>query len=401
MKEDPNTKAPSLTETNTVSAYTDIEDSHEAGAYIAEKIYSGLQGQPPDVVILFASSTYDYKTLLRSVNDGTKSRLIVGCSSAGEFTNEIRGEASVSAIAIISDKMAFSAVLHKDLSKSIPTAAKKIVESFNGVDSIEYPYRTALILADALAGFTDMLIEQINLETAGTYQLFGGGAGDDAKFTHTEVFLGTETVSDAVVALEILSKKPVGIGVRHGWEPTGKQMRVTESRGMTVVSLNTISAVEVIQEYAAATNQEFNRNDPIPFFLHNVLGIYTPQGYKLRVPLAVDEDGSITCASDVPSGSIVSFMKTTSGSAVQAARDATEDALLQLNGNEVGGALVFDCVATRLRIGEAFDKEVQAVSETIPGVSFVGCNTYGQVSRVDGQFSGFHNCTAVVCILPR
>ena len=26
--------------------------------------------------------------------------------------------------------------------------------------------------------------------------------------------------------------------------------------------------------------------------------------------------------------------------------------------------------------------------------------SYGQIARADGQFSGFHNCTAVVCVLP-
>jgi len=31
---------------------------------------------------------------------------------------------------------------------------------------------------------------------------------------------------------------------------------------------------------------------------------------------------------------------------------------------------------------------------------FVGCNTYGQIARAEGQFGGFHNCTAVVCVLP-
>lgn len=394
-------KEQSITGTKTVSAHTAIDDSQQAGVYIAEKIREDLNGASPDVVILFTSSSYDYKTLLKAVNDGTKARILVGCSSAGEFTNEIRGESSVSAIALKSDDMAFSASMHKGLSKSIPAAAKKIVSSFSGVDDVDYPYRTALVLADALAGYTDMLIEQINIQTGGTYQLFGGGAGDDAKFTHTEVFLGTESFSDAVVVLEILSKKPVGIGVRHGWTPASEPMRVTEVKGTTVVSLNTIPAVEVIEDYAASTKQEFNRKNPIPFFLHNVLGIVTPQGYKLRVPLAVSEDGSINCASDIPMGSLVCFMKTSSDSAILAAREATKDALLQLNGNEVGGALVFDCVATRLRIGKSFDRELQAISETIPGASFVGCNTYGQVSRVDGQFSGFHNCTAVVCVLPK
>lgn len=387
--------------TDTVSTYTDIVDSKKAGEFIAEKVQAAFRGKPADVIILFASSTYDYTTLLKAVNEKANPKILVGCSSAGEFTNEVRGDSSVSAIAIRSDEIAFAAGLSKNLSDDVEGAAKGVVSAFNGIHSTDYPYHTALILTDALAGYTDTLIDKINSLTAGIYQLFGGGAGDDAKFERTEVFFGEESVTDAVVALEMLSKKPIGIGVRHGWTPASDPIRVTESDGMKLISLNSIPAIEVIEEHAKATNQEFDRNNPIPFFLHNVLGIQSPQGYKLRVPLSIHGDGSVSCASDIPTGSIVCFMKTTAESAAKAAREATEGALLQLNGNEPSTALVFDCVATRLRIGEEFDTELQAIADTLPHTNFVGCNTYGQVSRVDGQFSGFHNCTAVVCVFPR
>jgi hypothetical protein len=39
------------------------------------------------------------------------------------------------------------------------------------------------------------------------------------------------------------------------------------------------------------------------------------------------------------------------------------------------------------------------VAESLAGAPFVGCNTYGQIARSDSQFSGFHNCTAVVLAL--
>ena len=64
------------------------------------------------------------------------------------------------------------------------------------------------------------------------------------------------------------------------------------------------------------------------------------------------------------------------------------------------GALFFDCVATRLRLGDAFHFELGMVAELLAGAPFVGCNTYGQIARSDSQFSGFHNCTAVVLALP-
>ena len=61
---------------------------------------------------------------------------------------------------------------------------------------------------------------------------------------------------------------------------------------------------------------------------------------------------------------------------------------------------MFDCVATRLRLGRAFEDELRACASLLDPAGFVGCNTYGQIARSEGQVSGFHNCTAVVCLLP-
>jgi hypothetical protein len=94
-------------------------------------------------------------------------------------------------------------------------------------------------------------------------------------------------------------------------------------------------------------------------------------------------------------------MVSDSASACEAAREAARAALEGLEGGEHAGSLLFDCAATRLRLGREFDDELKAVGEALGSDNFAGCNTYGQIARSTGQFSGFHNCTAVVCAIPR
>jgi hypothetical protein len=262
------------------------------------------------------------------------------------------------------------------------------------------PYRSALVMIDVLAGHSDAVVDELTLATGGEYRFFGGGAGDDGKFHKTHVFAGTKAVSNAVVALEILSTQPLGVGVSHGWIPAGNSLRVTEAEGTRLISLNGVPAIEIIEEHARATGQSLDRANPLPYFLHNILGIQAGAEYRLRVPLGVAEDGSILCAAAVPTGSIVHVMKTSEESAVQAAQQATRSALDALGGVKPGAAFVFDCVATRLRMGQAFDDELRSCAELLHPAGFVGCNTYGQIARAQGQFGGFHNCTAVVCVLP-
>jgi hypothetical protein len=169
---------------------------------------------------------------------------------------------------------------------------------------------------------------------------------------------------------------------------------------MRLVSLNGFPAVEIFEEHAQATGQKLDRAAPLPFFLHNILGISTKDGHRVRVPLAIAEDGSVHCAAEVPAGATVHIMKTTNQSAVDAAARATRDAVAALGSGHPGGAVFFDCVATRLRLGDAFGYELDSVAKALGGANFVGCNTYGQIARAPGQFSGFHNCTAVVFVLP-
>jgi hypothetical protein len=385
--------------TDLLAVHTACGDSAGAAQDLAGQINAGMDG-PPDAIVVFASSAFDYTRLLGELKRLCSPHLLMGSSSAGEFTHAHRGTGTASALAIRSAEMKLTATLGRHISSDGRSAARDMVADFRGLDG-RHPYRAAIVMTDALAGHAEALVDELTLLTSGSYLLAGGGAGDDAKFSKTHVFLDTEVYSDAAVALEILSHKPIAVGVGHGWIPAGNPMHATEVQGMRLVGLDGMPAVEAFEQHAAAMGQSFDRDNPMPFFLHNIIGIDTGQGYRLRVPLSVNADGSVDCAAEIPEQSRVFLMKTTGESASMAAARATRSAVEALESHEPGAALFFDCVATRLRLGDEFGKELSSVGEGLTGAPFVGCNTYGQIARSDGQFSGFHNCTAVVLVLSR
>ena len=386
--------------TQTYIAQSRTRDSALAGQELGVAIRSAFQGAAADAVIVFASAQHDYDALLAKLANAAGTRQVVGSSSAGEFTHNGAAEGEVSALAIRSADIQFSVGVGTGVSGDPEQAAARVCGSFAGVEAPPLPYRSALVMTDALAGHADRLVEALTMRTGGNYRFFGGGAGDDGRFQTTHVFANAQAYTNAVVALEILSRKPVGVGVSHGWHPVGPLLRVTESHGSRLVSLNGAPAVDAVAAHAERTEQRFDRGDPMPFFLHNVLGIRSEGDWRLRVPLAVHADGSLACAADVPEGAVVSMMRTSATSAVEAATQATSAALKALGGNRPAAALFFDCVATRLRLGRVFEDEVRAAARMLEPAGLVGCNTYGQIARAEGQFSGFHNCTAVVCVLP-
>lgn len=389
-----------MANTKVAVSHTSLRSPEAAGATLGASILQKLEGSHPDVLIVFASPDFEFHPLLAALDTACRPRLLVGCSSAGEFSGCATGNASVSVMAIRTDDILFRAQLGTGLRNDFRSAVDQVLPVFTGSQHPDFPYRNALVLTDALAGYVDEIIHEMMVLTGGTYQMFGGGAADDAKFHETHVFIGTEAHTDAIVVLEMLSKKPIGLGVRHGWQPSGPALRVTAAEGNRVISLNAAPSVEAFEEHARATGQTFSRTDPLPFFLHNVIGIDTGDGYKLRVPLSLNEDGSISCAAEVPVGATVHIMVADEASACDAARQASQAALDGLEGGQHAGSLLFDCAATRLRLGRKFGDELEAVAATLGSENFAGCNTYGQIARSAGQFSGFHNCTAVVCAIP-
>lgn len=386
--------------TKVAIAHTKIAETALAGNKLGEDIMSQLECSP-DALIVFASPVHDYHELLKAIKESCKPALIVGCSSAGEFTSSTPELGSACALAFHSTEMAFSAGLGRGISSNRKEAAKAITSSFKGVANPDYAYRTAMVLTDALAGFADALVEELTVCTEGMYQLFGGGAGDDARFQHTHIFFDTEVYTDAAVALEILSNKPIGIGVQHGWQPASAPLRVTHSEGSKIITLNAAPAIEAFQAHAEATGQTLDPNNPTPFFLSNVIGIESQGAYRLRVPLGINDEGEVTCAAEVSTGSIVRIMRTSSVCSADAAAEATKAALMQLGTHKPQTAIFFDCVATRLRTGQDFGMELSALENLLGPASYIGCNTYGQIARAEGQFGGFHNCTAVIGIIPK
>ena len=372
-------------------------DSNLAGKELAVKLREGFSVSPKAVVI-FAAPEHEHETLLRAVQAELPDSLLVGASSAGEFTNTTVGQGTVCALGLSGDDASFAVSVGRGL-KGNPVAAARQIAAGLTTHAPAFPFRSALVMTDALAGHADILVNELTVATAGQHQFFGGGAGDNAQFRRTTVFAGAEVLTDAAVALEILSTKRLGVGVSHGWRPSSEAYRVTEVDGMRLISLDGFPAIEIFEEHAEATGQRLDRKEPLPHFLHNIIGIDTGAGYRLRVPLAAGDDGSVFCAAEVPEGALVRIMRTDPAAAINAADNAAQAASAAVTG-PFSGALFFDCVATRLRMGEEFNTELSSLQQRFSDIPFTGCNTHGQIARAQGQFDGFHNCTAVVCVFP-
>ncbi len=52
-------------------------------------------------------------------------------------------------------------------------------------------------------------------------------------------------------------------------------------------------------------------------------------------------------------------------------------------------------------LGDRFSEAVDGFKKVLPGVPMLGWETYGEIRLEPGQFSGFHNTTSVVMLMPQ
>lgn len=255
-------------------AYTDLLDSRQAGNALGKTITEHLD-KSANVVIVFAAPNYQHETLLQALQESCHPEIIVGCSSAGEFTGTQHGNGRCCAIAMVADQkdLHFTATVGRNISTQLDEASQSIATTLQEGPYDNYRYHTALLLADALTGHMEELLGRLVRLTNNSFEFFGGGAGDNAQFQHTPVFFGTEVLSDAAVILAFNSTRPIGIGMCHGWQPASDYLHVTKAEGKRLIEIDHRPAVEAFKEYAAQTEQIFDEENPLPFFLHTLIGI--------------------------------------------------------------------------------------------------------------------------------
>ncbi|MEZ6185381.1 MAG: FIST N-terminal domain-containing protein [Planctomycetota bacterium] len=377
-------------------------DGRTQGVAAATQAREAL-GREPLFGIVFATSQVDLAALSAGVAEVLGDVPFIGCSTAGEFTTGHVSAGGTAVTLVASDALGVAVASAEGLRSNTPRAVRSLAQGLRTPHRAPPPgaaHGTVLLLCDGMAGNGEGLVDALAMELGAAVAITGGAAGDDAAFKETEVFVGSRVLKDAVVGIQLTSARPLGVGVHHGWCAASAPGEVTAAEGATLIAIDGKPAIEFYRAYAEKIGFELTPENQNQFVFTHELGLVLMNGeLKVRAPLSVNPDGSIHCATEVPVGQTVRVVEGDHDAIVAAARQAAEQAVKGLGGAKAAGAIVFDCVARKLVLGDAFAREVQAFEEVV-GAPVLGFNTYGEIARVRGQLSGFHNTTAVVVALP-
>jgi len=378
-----------------------LSTSSCSGAELARALADRLGGAAPALVLVFASPSRGLAGLLPEVSAACPGAVVLGATTAGEFTEQGDSKGAVSALALAGDFVVHAGLgtgLQANLEGAMVQALSALPQSVEG-----YPHRTGLLLFDALAGHGEETVLLASAVLGDGVRLAGGAAGDDLHMEQTLVGLGSRVVPDAVVLAAIFSKTPVGVGACHGHEPISPPLRVTRASGARVFEVEGRPAWDVwrdqVRDVAQARGIDVDRleGDQVgAFLLRYEAGLAAGGAFKIRAPLQRLDDGSLLFACELPEGAVFRITESVADRQIDSAREAARRARAQLGGAAPAGALVFDCICRKLILGDRFAEALQAIGRELDNTPLAGFETYGEIALDAGDLSGFHNTTSVV-----
>ncbi len=392
------------------------EDSYTVGANAAQDAIDQLKDVKDknlDLLIIFSSVKYDQEKMLSGVRSVVKNALIVGSSTSGEITTAgPLKDHSVTVMAIKSPEIRYFAGVGENIAANPRAAGKVAADKVKGqaAEKGNDALKGFIMLPDVLVGNGAEIVRGVLDSLGAHFPVVGGASGDDFAFQKTYQYMNDKVYSGAVVGLGLTGNFKIGIGVKHGWIPVGEPMKVTKSEGATIHEINGAPAVKIYEDYFGTEEAKVLHTEALA-----KLAITYPLGMKvegsdellIRDPITVNEQGSITCAAEIPEGSEIRLMVGSREEAVKVAKNAAENAIAQLDGHTPKAVIIFNCIARNKLFGDKSGDEINAIQQAIgQNVPLIGFYTYGEQAPLGGEVrdiercnSAFHNETVVICVL--
>ena len=388
---------------------SDDKNAYQAGYQACKLAIEKMGAEKPDFLFVFSSVAFDQKEMLKGVREASNNAPRIGCTDAGEITQEGPTQKSVAVMAIQSDTITFTPGLGADIKAGARQAGQALAKEIK--EKTAAPLRTLLMLPDVLTGNGADTVRGV-LDILGQhFPLIGGAAGDDFLFQTTYQYKDDAVTTGTVAGVGLSGSLSMGIGVRHGWIPIGIPMTVTKSAGAVVYELDHRPAISIYEDYCGEKAADLKKEPLARMAITYPLGIKIPEleEYLIRDPITVDDNGAITCAAEIPEGSEIRLMIGSKEHAIEAAQDAARKLMkeFELDHTKPKFLLMFNCIAREKLFAQKAKEEIQAVMNIIGhDVPLLGFYTYGEVAPIAGESrtlekisTRFYNETIVMCAI--
>jgi hypothetical protein len=374
-----------------------LPDAVAAGRDAAAQALTGLDGQAPALLLVYAALRYDLSALLSGVRSHCAAAPLVGASSIAQFGN---GELTppgtgVSVMALGAGDYRFGVSSVTGLRDTPHEAGRELARAAQAAVGARRGPGALLLFADGLSGDLQSFLNGIYRVAGAAVPVVGGAASPDWSMTETLVFHDDQVLRDAAVAVWIDSERPVTVACAHGWRSSGLPLLVTKVDGPLVHELGGRPADEVYRENFRQPDLADDGRGEDGFYASHAFGLIEPDGSKLIRGAYLDENKQLRTFAPLPPFSAVEVMSCDQEDLLDVSEKVVNDALA---GGEASVLLAFSCMARMQILGERSGEEVARLQAAAGSVPTFGFYTAGEFARTT-SVSGYHNATIAALVL--
>ncbi|WP_424965626.1 MULTISPECIES: FIST N-terminal domain-containing protein [unclassified Dinoroseobacter] len=335
------------------------------------RLRDALCTEPLALVILFVTPATDFRDVIARADKLFGDTPVLACTTAGEISASGYTEDEIVAVGLPSALFAVETMLIDTLEKIdtqelIGRTIRKRQKLTRRAETWENEF--AFLMIDGLSLKEDELA--FGLATGlGPMPLFGGSAGDGARFEETFVSLNGTPFQNAAIVTFVRTLCPVKVFSLDHLTPTDRRLVVTDadpSRRM----VHSLNAAPAAREYARVLGKDPEQLGPFTFAAHPV--VVTIGGtHHVRAIQQVTEDGDLVFFSAIDEGLVLTLAEPDD---LVAHLEREFDALAE--GGKPAGIIACDCILRRLEAGQK--QMMGRISNTLAEHCVVGFSTYGE-----------------------
>lgn len=259
---------------------------------------------------------------------------------------------------------------------------------------------TLFMLFDSMVPNIGSILDELYLRLANRVHYMGVNAGSETFQPMPCLFDGERVVGNGVLLMLLEAHR--GAILEHGYEVPEHMITATSTEGNRILQIDWRPAFEVYQELAREQyGIEVTRENFYETAVHFPFGIVRANGIiVVRIPVALEEDGSLFCVGEVPSNALLALLRAPAVDSVHTL-DTVAHGLAELNGPLDGRELLlFYCAGRRLHLGlEAATGELHGLQQRTAAGRIAGALSLGECgSTTQWGYPLFHNATLVASL---
>jgi small ligand-binding sensory domain FIST len=359
---------------------------------------AGLQGEPCDLAVVFASGAHlaAPEAALEGVQEALLPGELVGCGAGGVLSpgRELEdGTAVVVWAAALGGGEAVA--FHARVEEQSGGLAVEGLPDLGGASA-------AVLLPDPYTFPTDHVLSQLHAAAPGL-PVVGGLSSARTLDGSCALFHGGEVLSGGAVGIRLAGLDILPC-VSQGAAPVGPELTITEAEGHVIHQLAGAPALEKLREVIGGLPQRERVLAANGLLVGIVIEAgkpdYGPGDFLVRGLVGADPDtGAIAVGAGVQPGQVIRLHARDADSADRDLRESLDLRVEAMGGQAPAGALCFTCNGRGREMFGSPDHDAATLARALAGAPAAGFFAAGEIGPVGGE-NFLHGFTATVAIFP-